>query len=39
MITSNEPGIYRSGKHGVRIENLVLTVDAAENRIWEISTI
>ncbi|MEO6524361.1 MAG: aminopeptidase P family protein [Mucilaginibacter sp.] len=26
MITSIEPGIYRPGKHGVRIENLVLTV-------------
>jgi Xaa-Pro aminopeptidase len=24
MVTSIEPGIYRSGKHGVRIENLVL---------------
>lgn len=28
MITSIEPGIYRPGKHGVRIENLVLTVPA-----------
>lgn len=26
MITSIEPGIYRPGKHGIRIENLVLTV-------------
>lgn len=26
MITSNEPGIYREGKHGIRIENLVMTV-------------
>jgi len=26
MISSIEPGIYRPGKHGVRIENLVLTV-------------
>ena len=26
MITSNEPGVYRPGKWGVRIENLVLTV-------------
>lgn len=31
MLTSNEPGIYRPGKHGVRIENLVLTMDAEEN--------
>ncbi|TDG37028.1 aminopeptidase P family protein [Pedobacter changchengzhani] len=26
MITSIEPGIYRTGKHGIRIENLVLTI-------------
>ncbi|HEU4621315.1 MAG TPA: aminopeptidase P family protein [Burkholderiaceae bacterium] len=26
MITSNEPGIYRPGRWGIRIENLVLTV-------------
>lgn len=25
MVTSNEPGIYIAGKHGVRTENLVLT--------------
>ncbi len=28
MITSNEPGLYRPGKWGVRIENLVLNVPA-----------
>lgn len=28
MITSNEPGLYRPGKWGIRIENLVLTVPA-----------
>ena len=28
MVTSIEPGIYRSGKHGVRTENLVLTTMA-----------
>ena len=28
MVTSDEPGIYREGKHGVRHENLLLTVDA-----------
>ena len=27
MITSNEPGVYLTGKFGVRIENLVLTVN------------
>ena len=25
MITSNEPGIYRAGQYGIRIENLVVT--------------
>lgn len=28
MITSNEPGLYRAGVHGIRCENLVLTVPA-----------
>ena len=27
MITSNEPGIYREGMHGIRHESLVLCVD------------
>jgi Xaa-Pro aminopeptidase len=33
MITSNEPGVYRPGQWGVRIENLLLTVavDTPEN--------
>lgn len=31
MITSDEPGIYREGKHGIRHENLVLCVDAGRN--------
>lgn len=26
MITSNEPGLYRAGEYGIRIENLILTV-------------
>ena len=30
MITSNEPGVYRTGKHGVRIENLILAVEKTE---------
>lgn len=25
MITSNEPGLYRAGKYGIRTENLILT--------------
>ncbi|MDE7442556.1 MAG: M24 family metallopeptidase, partial [Muribaculaceae bacterium] len=28
MITSNEPGVYRENVHGIRCENLVLTVPA-----------
>lgn len=31
MITSDEPGIYRAGSHGIRIENLILVVPAFEN--------
>lgn len=30
MLTSNEPGIYKAGKHGIRIENLILTVPYKE---------
>ncbi len=31
MITSDEPGIYREGKFGIRHENLILCVEAGEN--------
>lgn len=31
MIISNEPGVYRAGKHGIRIENLVVVSDYANN--------
>ena len=31
MICSDEPGIYREGRHGVRHENLLLCVDAGSN--------
>jgi Xaa-Pro aminopeptidase len=31
MITSIEPGLYRDGKWGIRIENLVLNVPAGNN--------
>lgn len=30
MLTSNEPGVYKAGSHGIRTENLVLTVSAGE---------
>ncbi|MBQ0943744.1 aminopeptidase P family protein [Ideonella sp. 4Y16] len=35
MITSNEPGIYRPGRWGVRIENLLLTVPAPASEFGE----
>ena len=35
MITSNEPGIYRPGKWGVRIENLVLNRPAVTTEFGE----
>lgn len=31
MITSDEPGIYREGMHGIRHESLLLCVDAGAN--------
>lgn len=30
MLTSNEPGIYKGGRHGIRIENLVLVCEDQE---------
>ena len=35
MITSIEPGVYRPGKWGVRIENLVTNVDAGTSEFGE----
>lgn len=35
MITSIEPGIYKPGRHGVRIENLVATVPAGDGEFGE----
>jgi Xaa-Pro aminopeptidase len=29
MVTSDEPGIYKEGKYGIRIENLQYTVQSA----------
>lgn len=31
MLTSDEPGIYRAGRYGIRTENLLLTVPAFTN--------
>lgn len=35
MLTSNEPGLYREGIHGIRCENLVLTVPAMETEFGQ----
>ncbi|UNU74024.1 aminopeptidase P family protein [Moraxella nasovis] len=35
MITSNEPGLYRTGQWGVRLENLVLCVPACQTEYGE----
>lgn len=35
MITSVEPGVYRPGKHGIRIENLVNTIADISNEFNE----
>ncbi|MBO4985256.1 MAG: aminopeptidase P family protein [Bacteroides sp.] len=35
MLTSNEPGVYKGGSHGIRTENLVLTVPAGEGMFGE----
>ena len=32
MILSNEPGYYRTGEYGIRIENLILVTEAAAGR-------
>ena len=31
MITSDEPGLYREGMHGIRHENMLLCVPAGSN--------
>ncbi len=31
MVVSDEPGIYREGRHGIRHENLLLVVEAGQN--------
>ncbi|AMM51719.1 Xaa-Pro aminopeptidase [Rufibacter sp. DG15C] len=38
MITSVEPGIYRPGRYGIRIENLVLTIVDEVNEFAEFYT-
>ncbi len=35
MILSNEPGLYRTGKYGIRIENLIEVVEDCETEFGE----
>ena len=35
MLTSNEPGVYRAGEYGIRIENLILVEKAEETAFGE----
>lgn len=35
MVTSNEPGVYKGGKHGIRIENLTLVCKYKEGMFGE----
>lgn len=37
-IFSDEPGIYRTGEYGIRIENLVVTVQSAQSTLHDRST-
>jgi Xaa-Pro aminopeptidase len=38
MLTSNEPGFYKVGEYGIRIENLVLVVEAEETDFGKFRT-
>lgn len=35
MLLTNEPGVYREGSYGIRLENQVLVTDAFENEFGE----
>ncbi len=35
MVSSIEPGLYREGKHGIRIENLVVSKDLESNQFGD----
>lgn len=39
MVTSNEPGYYKEGQYGIRIENLVVTVESKHKGFLEFDTI
>jgi Xaa-Pro aminopeptidase len=35
MVTSNEPGIYREGRHGIRRENIVACRESGANEFGD----
>ncbi len=35
MLLTNEPGIYREGRYGIRLENMVLVTEALENEFGQ----
>ena len=39
MITSNEPGYYKEGKYGIRLENLILTIESTDPGFLEHETL
>lgn len=39
MITSNEPGYYKEGSYGIRVENLLLTVPSVKEGFLEFETL
>ena len=39
MIFSNEPGLYRNGRYGIRIENLILVVKSKISGFLEFETL
>lgn len=39
MVISNEPGYYKTGEYGIRIENLVLVVPTAQENVLAFETL
>lgn len=39
MITSNEPGYYKEGEYGIRVENLMITVESEYEDFLEFETV
>ncbi len=38
MVISDEPGLYKEGRHGIRIENLVAVTEAMETEFGKFYT-